>query len=419
MRLLIFAGAGTSVELGVPAMIGMANEFLTHCQQWNVEPGLVKNLMSEELDIECLIESLDKICEASQPLQTIADVASSVDSVGIIRSEVEWFVQHVAERVAAVDANFMWGSVLATSEDHELTFITTNYDRGIELAANAVGIRLSDGFEQFGGKEIVEWVGFSNSNEHPSLIKLHGSTDWYSDLISKNPLKLRHPMPLFGRGTLKLSGGEQLGSGLILPSREKLLTKPPYPRLSQAFLNAGDRCEAAIFIGSSLRDIHILDAAKSIAKTRPVFLINPNESSPQIDNVQYIAEPASQFLMSTLPSALAQSDPLGTLESCASVSGDNNNSILALVRLASNTQEDTKRRCEAIDRLDQLSVKLGRRHIDKLLNDADSTVSRYSLGLVSTSPNRDVLITSAQNSLHIADPTFAEELRLLNELRTK
>ena len=101
------------------------------------------------------------------------------------------------------------------------------------------------------------------------------------------------------------------------------------------------------------------------------------------------------------------------------MSGDHNHSILELVRLASNTQEDTKRRCEAIDRLDQLSVKLGRCHIDKRINDTDSKVSRYSLGLVSTSSNRDVLITSAQNSSHIADSTFAEELRLLKELGTK
>lgn len=416
MRLLIFAGAGTSVELGVPAMVGMAGEFLTHCQQSNVEPDLVEKLMSDELDIEYLIESLDKIYGASQPLQAIADVASSVDSVGIIRSEVEWFVQHAAERVTAVDANFMWGSVLATSENHELTFVTTNYDRGIELAANAIGVSLLDSFEQFGRKEIAKWVGFFSSNEHPLLIKLHGSTDWYSDLASKEPLKLRHPMPLFGQRTLKLSGGEELGSALILPSREKLLTKPPYPRLSQAFLNAGDNCEAAIFIGSSLRDIHILDAAKNIAMTRPVFIIDPNENLLQIDNVQYIAEPASRFLMSTLPSALAQPDPLEILKSCANVNGNNNNSILELVRLASNMQENTKRRCKAIDRLDQLSVKLGRLHIDKLLNDADSTVSRYSLGLVSTSPDRDALITSAQNSPHIADPAFAEELRLLNKL---
>jgi hypothetical protein len=172
-------------------------------------------------------------------------------------------------------------------------------------------------------------------------------------------------------------------------------------------------------IASTLRDSHILEAAESIVKTRPVFFINPNENTPQIDNVQYIAEPASHFLMSTLPSALAQADPLGTLESCARVSGDNNNSILELVRLASNTQEATKRRCEAMDHLDQLSVKLGKRLIDKLLNDADSIVSRYSLGLISTSHNRDVLIRSAQNSPHIADSTFKEELRLLKELGTR
>ena len=367
MKLLIFAGAGTSVELGVPAMTGMAKEFLSHCQQWDVEPEMVETLMSGELDIENLIENLDKIHGAALPLQTITDETSYLEKVSIIRSEVEWFVQHMAERVVGTDASFMWGAVLSASKSHELTFVTTNYDRGIELAANACGILLTDGFEQSGGQEIAKWGGFIESKTSPALIKLHGSTDWYTDLNTNAPLKLRHPMPLFGNSALNLSSGERLGSALILPSREKLLTKPPYPRLSQTFLNAGDNCEAAIFIGSSLRDSHIHDAAKTIASSRPVFIVDPNETSPAIDNIKYINEPASRFLMSTLPTALANADPLKVLEMAAS-QNTNNNRVIEFVRLANDIQESTERRCEAIDRLDQLSVKLGELQLKKLLS---------------------------------------------------
>jgi len=168
VNLLIFAGAGTSVELGVPAMVGMAREFLLHCQQWNVEPDLVERLMSGELDIEYLIESLDKICEAKHPLQIIADVTSRLSSVDTVRSEVEWFVQHMAERVTRGDAHLMWGAIIAACKAHDITFVTTNYDRGIELAANAGGIHLKDGFEQFSGSEIATWTGFSSSTDYPT-----------------------------------------------------------------------------------------------------------------------------------------------------------------------------------------------------------------------------------------------------------
>lgn len=137
MRLLLFAGAGTSIELGVPAMEGMAIEFLAHCEQWGVEPALVRRMMGDNLDLERLIESLDQICAAREPLEGLGDVAIRLDPVDTIRSEVEWFVQHAAERIAARDAYLMWGSVLRSAKGHELTFVTTNYDRAIELAANA------------------------------------------------------------------------------------------------------------------------------------------------------------------------------------------------------------------------------------------------------------------------------------------
>ncbi len=91
---------------------------------------------------------------------------------------------------------------------------------------------------------------------------------------------------------LRLSNGEALGSALILPSREKLLTKPPYPRLTQAFLNAADRCEAAVFVGSSLRDPHIRDAASSIASDRPLFLVNPSGDTLGVNQARAIAQPA-------------------------------------------------------------------------------------------------------------------------------
>ena len=116
----------------------------------------------------------------------------------------------------------------------------------------------------------------SNRNrQHPMLVKLHGSTDWYADGQTGHPTKLRHPMPLFGRSVLRLSEKQELGSALVLPSREKLLTKAPYPRLSQTFLNVADCCDLALFVGSSLRDEPIREAARSIVTRAPVFIVDP------------------------------------------------------------------------------------------------------------------------------------------------
>ena len=135
------------------------------------------------------------------------------------------------------DAQLMWGSVLQATKSAEITFVTTNYDRAIELAANGEGICPDDGFGLFAEGETVPWTGFNQDRQHPLLVKLHGSTDWYADSKTGSPTKLRHPMPLFGRSVLRLSEGKELSSALVLPSREKLLSKgtlsAPFADLSQ------------------------------------------------------------------------------------------------------------------------------------------------------------------------------------------
>ena len=310
----------------------------------------------------------------------------------------------------------MWGPVLRKVKDHEFTFITTNYDRAIELAANVEGVLLADGFDSFTGGEIAPWVGFNTLDGRSLLVKLHGSTDWYTERKSGDPLKLRHPMPLFGRGTLRLSNGTDLGSALVLPSREKLLTRAPYPRLSQAFLNAADRCEAAVFIGSSLRDPHIHDAAVQIASKRPVFVINPSGNSLGVSHAQPIAQDASEFLISTLPTALHNPDPVSVL-SCVQTSLKRSKlSIIALLQVATDSRASTDQRCEAIERLDNQSVILDDYLIQRLLSEDDGIVARYALGLIPISPDRNTLLTAALNSAHAAEPAFAEELTLLKQM---
>jgi len=413
MKLLLFAGAGTSIELGVPAMKGLAIEFIAHSEQWNIEPEIVSNLMGSILDVENLIEKLDQVCSARTALEALGGKEIPLDRVDIVRSEVEWFVQHAAERISALDAHLMWGAVLRRAKDHNLTFVTTNYDRAIELAANVERVSLTDGFESFEEKEIAEWISLSETNGRTSIVKLHGSTDWYTDRISGRPLKLRHPMPLFGRVALQLSAEVELGSALVLPSREKLLTKPPYPRLLHAFLNAVDRCEAAMFIGSSLRDLHIRDAVAAMTKNRPVFIVNPSGKSLGLDGVHTIAQTASQFLISTLPTALSESTPLESLKRASEIPETKDSGILALVRIALDSQEDTERRCQAIENLDQRSVALDEHLMSKLLSDNNGTVARYALGLVPSSPARDRLIDVALKSPHASDNAFEEELTLL------
>ena len=413
--MLVFAGAGTSVELGVPSMWGLAGEFLAHSEQWNIEPKLVRDIMESELDVEQLIEEVDRICEGGASLQKLGRNLDDLAKAEKVRAEVDWFVQHAAERVTPQDAQLMWGSVLQASEMYDITFVTTNYDRAIELAANAEGVVLEDGFGSLINDEMVCWSGFMQERVSPKLVKLHGSTDWFSERHSGDPVKIRHPMALFGRATL-LFGGMELSSALVLPSREKLLTRAPYPRLTQAFLNAADECEVAFFVGSSLRDEHIRNAARAIASRAPVFVVNTSGDIRGVDGALAMAERASTFLISTLPNALCATNPLDVLEKHSKRVAEQQEGILSIVKDLLNEDVERKIRCDAAELLHERRVTLAPRLVEKVLNQGDATFGRYALGLIPYSAAYRELMEVAQNSVHSADEAYRDEVAILQKV---
>ena len=415
MKVLIFAGAGTSVELGVPSMWGLAGEFLAHSEQWKIEPEFVREVMEREFDVEHLIEEVDRICEGGASLEKIGRNLEDLAKAEKIRAEVDWFVQHSAERVTPRDAQLMWGSVLRASERYDITFVTTNYDRAIELAANGEGVFLEDGFASLVDDEMVNWIGFERERVSPKLVKLHGSTDWFSERDSGEPVKIRHPMALFGRATL-LFGGMKLGSALVLPSREKLLTRAPYPRLTQAFLNAADECEVAFFVGSSLRDEHIRNAARAIASRVPVFVVNTSGGSRGVDGALTMAEHASTFLISTLPNALCGANPLEVLERHSNETVTEKEGIFPIVQELLNEDLERRVRCKAAELLHERRVTLAPTQVEKVLNQGDATFGRYALGLIPYSAAYRELMDVAQNCANTGDEAYRDEIAILQKV---
>ena len=424
MKILLFAGAGTSVELGVPGMTGLARDFLSHAERSKVEPNIVEKLMGDSRDLEDLIENVDRIHGASGALEALErHTRESLAPVAMVRSEVEWFVQHVAERVTHSDAHLMWGPVLQCVKSHEMVFATTNYDRAIELAANIENLRLDDGFEEAHDGETGAWIGFGQTDRTVMLVKLHGSTDWYRERQTERAFRLRHPMPLFGDVTLSLDGRE-LGSALVLPSREKILTMRPYPWLSHEFLGAAKSCDMAIFVGSSMRDPHIQQAAEDLAGKKAVFVVNPDKDLVSLPGVIGVRETASEFLMSTLPNALARPDPVEALRTrCHGRGGDPGSrgrgrwdGILTVVKDALHKKAETARRCDAINSLVDGGVTLPERWIRRLVQQEDATLARHALGLIIGSSGEGSLVQMLADSPHMADQTFRDEYNMLLEL---
>jgi len=426
MKLLLFVGAGASVELGVPAMRKMTEQLADHLNQQGIDEGLIKRLKarldSPEYDMEELVEDLDKLVEASKAAERWRFEDESTQEkrkMTILRQETEWFVQHVCERVQLHHAQRLWTGLLTELSNHDSTIATTNYDRAVELASSSSAVQLEDGFMKFEKSEVTEWEGFSGNSI--SYLKLHGSTNWYRS-ENEDVYKLRHPMALFGNLRLVVPHVDEdqpfrLKSAVVLPSREKVVREPPYDDIRYEFQSAYRETEIAFFVGTSLRDPDLRSAASNCSERVPTYLVGPS-AEEQVSNlnsdVEALNATASQFLCSSLPAALS-ADRIGAIEDYVEqLRGIE--SILPPLVTAFNSEATIERRCEAIEKLADYRVSLLQREVEVLLECEDEDVSRFALGLIPDSPDADELTELVEQMAGSrATDQFAEEVELLEK----
>ena len=394
-------------------MYGLAREFVAHSARWNIEPNRVGQFLGDSLDLEVLMNEVDRVVDAGPGLDKLGEDPRVTAPASVIRSELEWFVQHAAERMLPDDAATLWQGVMHGTTGTHITFATTNYDRAIEMAARASGVEVEDGFADVSHGEAAAWVGFGGPNTGVRLIKLHGSTDWYRDRRTGAPMKVRHPLALFGDLSLEVGGGQRLGSSLVLPAREKVKGLLPYPRLTQAFLNSADLCDVAIFVGSSLRDEDVREAAATTARRVPTFVVNPTDLADGIVQAHVIRETASRFLVSTLPNALGAADPVESLRLAAAEAEDESAGVLSAVKVLMSDDCAVNDRCRAVHELEAMGVTLDAPRLRKLLTGSSAKVAGHALGLVPGSSGREELLAVAEQSAHRQDAEFSRDLDIL------
>ena len=186
--------------------------------------------------------------------------------------------------------------------------------------------------------------------------------------------------------------------------------------LPKAFFNATDTCDIALFIGSSLRDEHVREAAQSAARRVPTFIVNPDGDAYGIEDAVAIPQHASTFLISTLPNALLTNDFNGALQRAACEQPPAGAGLLRIVGTLLDPRNATTQRCESVDELEQMASTLPPSTLRRLLDDDDSAVARYSLGLIPASPLVTELIDHASRSRHASDEDFRTDLGLLRTL---
>lgn len=425
MKVLLFTGAGASVELGVPAMRRMAEQFRDLLHDLALPQTVLEKIDSlisnNSNDMEHAIDVIDRL---EGGFRAKVDLGEKPDEEEIapyrtIRQEAEWFVQHCCEQINNEVAINLWSPTLRESGDIELTIATTNYDRAIEIAAARLSISLADGFDDFAEREYAKWRGYQN-NTDTTLLKLHGSTDWYRT-ENDEIYKLRHPMPLFGK--LKILPEEDLNthmqSALVLPSREKVITLTPFPDISAEFRNHANNADVVIFLGSSLRDPHIRSVCSNCSSIKPTFIIsrsgNFKENVVPV-NAKIITQSTGRFLVSTFPNFLSNLD-VDILISASDTPTYDTSSILNSFVLACDENLDYADRCKAIEELAGTNVSLHKQEIEKLLKSSNDQVATYALGLIPTSFTSELLIEIAKKLAEDRpNSQFDAELNILLKL---
>jgi hypothetical protein len=313
----------------------------------------------------------------------------------------------------------MWSPVLKAATAVTLTIASTNYDRAVEIAAARLKVALDDGFDDFAGMETAKWRGFG-AQAGVRLLKLHGSTDWYHGAAYET-FKLRHPMPLYGPLELisKRAADLPLHSALVLPSREKTVTMPPFPALNGEFQVRAAEADVTVFVGSSLRDPHIRDVCVNSARQKPTFVVSRNGAFAEgilPAGAIVIRQSSGQFLMSSLPRFLRDQD-VQVLRQYANSTEPALSNALDWIVTACAEGGLTHDRCAAIENLANARVPLPREEIEMLLKSADPGIKLYALGLVQASLDKDAILGLAKSiAEQEKDAEFMAELGMLEQI---
>ena len=425
MKVLLFMGAGASVELGIPAMRAMAQELHSHLKNQRLSPTVLDRfaslLSNADYDIEHLIEVVDGIVEGNEQQKKLGfPVNEELGNVArVMRQETEWYVQHVCERLREVDAGVLWSSALRRTAGHEICFATTNYDRSLEIGGRFHDVTIDDGFELFAEQEVVRWKGIDSSSAL-QLVKMHGSTDWYQG-SDGHVYKLRHPMPLYGSLAVVEDGDNRprMTSALVLPTREKRVTHPPYPDLITSFRNAAQTSEVAIFLGTSLRDPDIVDICRQCANRIPTYFVSNRRAPVDValqSELKVVAQLASKFIASTLPRFLTTSDVKVLDEKAAPTNGEHA-SVLQWIVTVQDLNRKPEELCAAIENLSDNEVALDMATLGPLLRNENRTVASYAIALIDKSLDRTEAIDLAEK-LARGDPkgVLATELAIFKQL---
>ncbi len=267
-------------------MRGFYSEFSDYVR--NRHPHCVPLLTSLEQrrggaqsDLETLLTDIQQILGVARGLAVLGRegqvVASDVQTATELRGYLDAFIVDRCERFNRDKAAREIGAMLALPSIQPLWVFSTNYDRVIEHACDAHGIRWSDGFETSTPSPVANWT--NDFSGDVKIVKLHGSVNWYEDDPGGDLHRLDRGYSLPGYDFRLLRGTQRLRPLMIIPTLEKEALAAPYIGLSVQFTDVLKDARLLVIVGNSLRDRHIKAYIQHRIDRLHVLLVGPSASA--------------------------------------------------------------------------------------------------------------------------------------------
>lgn len=294
-RVMFLVGAGGSIPVKIPGMVGFAEEYAEYAQgrregealrelrEFGVPPDLEEILQALNTALEFSNQPTNKLVESI--ISPYASKKAPTDKLREYRSELrtrfrEWerlrtsLLKWIRERCLNYDrptASRIYGTLLSMLAESGYPLFTTNYDPMFHYVSRASGLTLSDNFLPDREGRFFwdpDLNGFHQTNA-VRLVHIHGSINWHQFPDGKIE-RLRSISP-------KSEEGIPLQEILIFPTRFKDIYDQPFFPLYSGFTRSLEHAEVLYIIGHSLRDEYLLAVIREQLEdgTLLVVIIDP------------------------------------------------------------------------------------------------------------------------------------------------
>lgn len=309
--LMILSGAGASIPVGIPGMVGMADQFRRDLPKGS-DARKGYDLLREfgaGSDLEELLELANDISDFSD-----SELDEFVDScVGrgqkktarlrdyhrqrnLVIARVEAFREELLDWLKRAcldynkeDAYHIYADLVATIADKGIPVFTTNYDGVWEHVANNQGIPVVDNFVEEDARQFWDESLEAYQAEGLRVVKLHGSVYWHASKDGRIE-KLDPPSSVN-------SDGHPVERLVIVPTRFKDIYQRNYFPLYTNFLRTLGQARALVVLGHSLRDEYLSAAIRDRLREENFHLILVDPSIEiQSDLVSGASKPKEQLV---------------------------------------------------------------------------------------------------------------------------